>query len=139
MNPAQKAMALGLRALNRFAGMSLIDRLKLRTPSEQVIYQAARAGFSTASAVARGVKATGDLLRPARLPRAEAGDLFDLNPSDEQQLLREAVGDFSREQLRPGASAADADCAAPAALLKQCAELGIGQLGIPEELGGAGT
>lgn len=139
MNPAQKAMALGLRVLNRFAGNSLVDRLKLRKSSEQVIYQAARAGFSTASAMARGVKATRDLLGPARLPTAKRGEQFDLEPDDEQNMLREAVLEFAQGQLRPAAQAADSACAAPAALLKQCAELGIGQLGIPEQLGGAGT
>lgn len=132
MNPAQKAMALGLRALNRLAGTTLVDKLGLRKSAEQAVYQAARAGFGTATAVGR-------LLKPARLPAANGGGQFDLEPTDEQQMLREAVRTFAGEQLRPAAARADAASAAPPELLRQCAELGIGQLGIPEELGGAGA
>ncbi len=40
-------------------------------------------------------------------------------------MLREAVGAFAAEQVRPAALAADAACAAPAELLAQATELGV--------------
>lgn len=132
-------MALGLRALNRLAGTPLVDKLRLRKPAEQALYQAARAGFGTANALGRGLKATRELLTPARLSPAPEREQFNLNPTDEQQMLREAVRSFATEQLRPAAAAADAASAAPATLLKDCADLGVGHLGIPESLGGAGA
>ncbi len=52
-------------------------------------------------------------------------------------MLSESVRDFGLEKLRPAAEQADADCAAPAALLAQANELGLTMVGVPEQLGGA--
>jgi hypothetical protein len=138
MNPARALMGIGLKVLNRFAGLSLIDRIGMRKSSEQAIFQAAKAGFRTAGAVGRSFAAVRRLAKPARPASVRSSDLFDLTPSDEQQMLREAVQNFATEQLRPAAAAADTACAAPAGLLKQSADLGIALMGVPEELGGAG-
>ena len=138
MSLRTNVMGLGLRALNRFASLPLVDRLGLRKSSEKAIYQAAKTSFRTAGAVGRTFAAAQKLLKPARLASARPSDLFDLTPSDEQQMLREAVQNFALEQLRPAAAAADTACAAPPALLKQSADLGIAVMGVPEELGGAG-
>jgi alkylation response protein AidB-like acyl-CoA dehydrogenase len=139
MSTTNKVMGYGLRALNRFAGLPLVDRLGLRKSSEQAVYQATKAGFRTAGAVGRTFAAAQKLVKPARLPKGRSGDLFDLTPSEEQQMLREAVQSFALEQLRPAAAAADSACAAPAELLKQSADLGIALMGVPEQLGGAGS
>lgn len=139
MSITDRTMSLGLRVLNRFAGLPLIDRLKLRKASEKALYQASRAGFRTAGAVGRSFAAAQKLVQPARLPSAQRRDLFDLTPSEEQQMLREAVQSFALEQLRPAASAADTACAAPAGLLAQSAELGIALMGVPEAFGGVGS
>jgi alkylation response protein AidB-like acyl-CoA dehydrogenase len=64
-------------------------------------------------------------------------DLFDLTPSDEQQMLRESVRDFALDKLRPAAERADSECATPPELLAQSNELGLTMVGVPEELGGA--
>src|SRR5207248_2633104 len=74
--------------------------------------------------------------RPARLSTARSSGLFDITPSDEQQMLRESFASFGAERLRPAASEADASSSAPAELLAQSSELGITMLGVPEELGG---
>ncbi|MBV8062912.1 MAG: acyl-CoA dehydrogenase family protein [Nevskia sp.] len=124
--------------MNRFAGLPVVDRLGLRKPAEKVLYQATRTGFRTVGALNRSFSATQKLAQPARLPSGSAPELFDLAPSEEQQMLRDTVQTFALEQLRPQAAAADSACAAPAELLKQSAELGIGLMGVPEELGGVG-
>lgn len=139
MSSADKAMGLGLRTLNWFAGLPLVDRLGLRKSSERLVFQASRTGFRTASAAARAFQATTKRIKPARLSSGTARGLFDLTPSDEQQMLREAAQNFAMEQLRTAAQAADTASAAPESLLVQAAELGFTQLGIPEELGGAGS
>ncbi|HZR37323.1 MAG TPA: acyl-CoA dehydrogenase family protein [Nevskia sp.] len=139
MSLANNAMGLGLRALNRLAGLPVVDRLGLRKPAEKVLYQATRTGFRTVGALNRGFNATRKLSQPARLPSGRAPELFDLTPSEEQQMLRDAVQGFALEQLRTQAAAADTACAAPAELLRQSAELGISLMGVPEDLGGAGN
>ncbi|MDB5974271.1 MAG: Butyryl-CoA dehydrogenase [Nevskia sp.] len=139
MSLANDAMGFGLRVLNRFAGLPVVDRLGLRKPAEQVLYQATRTGFRTIGALNRGFTATQKLLKPARLPQSRAPELFDLAPSDEQQMLRDTVQGFALEQLRTHAAAADSACAAPAELLQQSSDLGIALMGVPEELGGVGS
>ncbi len=138
MSLANDAMGFGLRVLNRFAGLSLVDRIGLRKPAEQVLYQATRTGFRTLGAINRSFGATQKLLQPARLAQGRSAELFDLTPNEEQQMLRDSLLGFAREQLRPQAAAADSACAAPTALLRQSADLGIVMMNVPEDLGGVG-
>ena len=139
MKSIQDVMGLGLRALNRFAGSPLVDRLGLRKASERMIYGVSKNAFRGAGAAGRSFAAIQKLVKPARLPKGGSSDLFDITPSDEQQMLRDSVHGFAMEQLRPAALAADSACAASAELLKQSADLGITLMSVPEELGGAGT
>ncbi len=133
-----KTMGLGLRAINRIAGSALMDRLGLRKPAEQVLYHGSRLGFRGAGTLARGLGATTKLLKPARLADGASSGLFDLTPTDEQQMLRDAAASFASEKMRPAAQAADAANAAPSEVLAGIAELGIAAMSIPEALGGVG-
>lgn len=130
---------IGLRALSRMASSSGLDRLSLRRPAEQAVRHGTRIGFKAAITASRVFRSVQKLGEPQRLPRAAAGDLFDLNPTDEQRALQDAARTFALEQLRPAAGAADAAYAAPEELLARCAELGLGPLGIPQTLGGMGA
>jgi alkylation response protein AidB-like acyl-CoA dehydrogenase len=135
-SPAERGMGLGLRTLNRLAGSELLDRTRLRKPLERALFQGTRGGFRTVGAASRTFTAASRLARPARQARSRGGDLFDVALDEEQQMLREAVAAFAAEQVRPAALQADNACAAPVELLAQAQELGIGTLGVPEELGG---
>lgn len=139
MSMAESVMALGLKALNRFASSPTVDKLGLRQLAERGLYHSARAGFATAGTVGRSFGAASKLLKAERLPRASSGGLFDLTPTEEQQMLREAALAFAHGQLRQAAAAADTAAAAPAELLKESAALGFAVLGIPESFGGAGA
>src|SRR3982075_2383909 len=107
---AERGMAVGLRALNRLAGSPMVDRLRLRDPADGFLGGASRTSARTAARAGRTFVAAQRLTRPARQPRAEPSDLFDLTPSDEQQMLSESVRDFSLAKLRPVAQQADQDC-----------------------------
>ena len=137
MTVAERGMGVGLKALNRLAGLEVLDRAGLRRPAERLLYRASRNGFRTATVAGRTFVAARRLARPARLGKATAGDLFDLTPTDEQRLMRDSIRDFGRDRLRPAAQEADAACAAPADLLSESSNLGLTMLGVPEELGGA--
>src|SRR3954454_13875742 len=139
MSVADRSMGLGLRALNGFASLEVIDRLGLRKPAERLIFTTRRNGCRAAGAAGRTFSAATKLGRPARLSPASSSGLFDLTPDDEQQMLRDTFREFGREELRPVAQAADKACEAPRELLAQAAELGLTMLGVPEELGGAVT
>ena len=136
MNTAERSMGMGLRALNRLAGSDILDRAGVRRHVERALFQGTRNGFRGIGAANRTFSAATKLGKPARQAPSSGGGLFDLTPDDEQQMLREAVGDFASQQIRPAALAADNACAAPKELLDQANELGVSMLGIPEELGG---
>ncbi len=136
MNTAERSMGLGLRTLNRLAGSQLLDRVGQRKRVERWVFQGTRQGFRAAGATSRSFNAAAKLARPARQAHARTPDLFDLTPDEEQQMLREAIGAFAAEQVRPAALAADNACATPAELLAQADELGMATLGVPEQLGG---
>src|SRR4051794_37406080 len=133
---ADKEMKMGLRALNGFAQLQLLDRLGLREPAERIIYNATKRTAGTAGRVGRAFNGATTRRDPARLAAAKSRGLFDLTPSDEQQMLRESFMAFAAERLRPAAQEADKECAAPEELLKESSELGITIIGVPEELGG---
>jgi alkylation response protein AidB-like acyl-CoA dehydrogenase len=136
-NLAEKGMAVGLRALNLLASSDLVDRLRLRDPTERLLHTVAKTTARNATRAGRTFAAAQKLSRPARQPRARRSDLFDITPSDEQQMLRDAVRSFGLDRLRPAAQSADDACQAPEELLTQANELGLTMVGVPEELGGA--
>ncbi len=130
-------MAAGLRALNRVASSTAIDRLGLRDPTVRLLHGASRTTARTAASAGRTFAAADRRSRSARQPSAQRRDLFDITPSDEQAMLRDAAGDFALTRLRGAAADADDARATPPALLEQANELGVTMVGVPEELGGA--
>ncbi|WP_073392004.1 acyl-CoA dehydrogenase family protein [Jatrophihabitans endophyticus] len=130
-------MGVGLAALNRLAGVSVIDRLGLRRQTEKAVYEASRAGFRTVAAANRTFAKAPGRGAGKRPSTATGSGLFDLTPTDEQKMFVEATSEFAAEQLRPVAADADAECAAPDTVLKRSVtELGLAQLTVPESLGG---
>jgi alkylation response protein AidB-like acyl-CoA dehydrogenase len=136
-NLAERGMAVGLRALNKLASSDLVDRLGLRDQAERLLHETARNTMRTAATAGRTFAAAQRLSRPARQRKAGVSDLFDLTPTDEQQMLRDSVREFALAKLRPAAGRADAACATPPELLAQANELGLSMVGVPEQLGGA--
>jgi alkylation response protein AidB-like acyl-CoA dehydrogenase len=132
-----RGMAVALGALRRAAGLDLLDRVGLREAAERGVHRATRDGARAAGAASRPFAAAAKRLSgPARQTPARHAELFDLTPTEEQQMLQAAFRDFGDEQLRPIALDADTACAAPAEVLAQSVELGTLLLAVPEELGG---
>jgi alkylation response protein AidB-like acyl-CoA dehydrogenase len=131
------AMGVGLAALNRLAASSLIDRLRLREPLQRAVFGGSKAGFRTVGVANRAFAAVQGRGQAERPRPAGQRDLFDLTPTDEQQMIVEATREFAAERLRPAAPQADAESAAPDTILKQAmADLGVTLVGVPEALGG---
>ena len=65
--------------------------------------------------------------------------MLGFQPNEEQQLIRDTVSEFAREQIRPIAHDADESGEIPGAVVQQAWELGLVQSTIPEAYGGAGT
>lgn len=137
MDVTRRGMGLLLRGLRRLAGVDLLDRYHLRQPVQDLVRRVSRDGMRSAGATARAFGAAQRRLSgPARQEPVEDTGLFDLTPTDEQQMLVDALERFADQQLRPAAREADDACATPPGILEQAQQLGVGQLGIPTELGG---
>ncbi len=135
--PAEKGMGAGLRFLNNLASSSTIDKLKLRKSTEKVVYHGSKNGFKAVGAVGRTFASKSKQDKPARQPKVGGTGAFDLTPTDEQQMLVEAFGEFATNELLPIATEASNNCVTPPEVLKHSTELGVTMIGVPEELGGA--
>ncbi|HEY9252326.1 MAG TPA: acyl-CoA dehydrogenase family protein [Nocardioides sp.] len=124
----------GLRKLSQSPAL---DRLGVRKQTEQVVFTVTRGGFKTMAATSRAFKKKGKRGAPGvRVPNAIPKGVFDLTPSEDEQMLVDVVTEFAAEVVRPAAAEADEACAAPDELLKSSLEIGLPILGVPEELGG---
>ena len=63
---------------------------------------------------------------------------MDFTFSEEEQMLRETIRDWTNEQLKPLAAQIDKEHAIPDAILGQLKDLGMYGVHMPEEYGGAG-
>ena len=95
MSLAQQGTQVALRGLNKLAGLDLIDRAGLRGLTERLVFRGTRGGFRAANAAGRTFASVQKLTQPARQPRAKSSGSFDLTPTEEQQMMQEAVGDFA--------------------------------------------
>lgn len=124
-------------ALHLVASSALLDRLGLRRHTEQAVFTATRGGFSALTRASRTFAKRGRAdVAGLRVPATDARGVFDLTPTEDEQMLVDVVTEFASEVVRPAAAAADAACAAPPALLRAAQELGLPILGVPEALGG---
>ncbi|WP_286746696.1 acyl-CoA dehydrogenase family protein [Aquabacterium sp. UBA2148] len=129
---------IGLRALRKIAASPQLEASGLRGPTQRLIYEGTRLGFQSITTATRGFKAVQRLSGASRPARRAATDLFDLNPSEDQTMMMDAMRAFADEQLRPQAQQADAEGGVSPQLLQAFAELGVAALSVPDELGGAG-
>lgn len=124
-------------ALSRLAQSDVLDRVGLRKQTEQVVFTTTRSGFKTITAASRTFAKAGKKgqsgVRPDAAPRT---GVFDLTPTEDEQMLVDVVTELATEVLRPAAAEADEACAAPVEVLAAGQEVGLPILGVPEALGG---
>jgi len=124
-------------AMNRLAQSELLDRLGIRKQTEKAVFAVTRSGFRTATTAGRAFARAGKRGRAGARPGASPSrGVFDLTPTDDEQMLVDVVTELATEVVRPAAADADAACAAPDDVLKAGNEIGLPILGVPESLGG---
>jgi hypothetical protein len=129
-------MGIGLAVLNRIASSPTIDRLGLRRATERAVYQGAKSGFQAAGAAGRTFKRVKGSGKPSRQSTHSSAGVYDLNPTEDQEMIVAVVKEFAEEVLRPGAADADHVSETPKEVLAQTGEFGLTLLNVPEELGG---
>jgi len=129
-------MGIGLAVLNRIASSPTLDRLGLRRATERAVYQGAKSGFQAVGAAGRTFKKVKGSGKPTRLSKHSSAGVYDLNPTEDQEMIVAVVKEFAAEVLRPGAHDADAASETPKEVLSQTGEFGLTLLNVPESLGG---
>jgi alkylation response protein AidB-like acyl-CoA dehydrogenase len=133
-------VGLAVAALNKLAQTGALDRFGLRKPAERVVFETTKTGFRTLGAVSRRFAPSGKRGgTPARVPSAAAKGLFDLTPTEDEQMLVDVVSQFAAEVVRPAAADANEATEPPQDVLKASLEIGLPILGVPEDLGGIST
>jgi alkylation response protein AidB-like acyl-CoA dehydrogenase len=124
-------------AMNRLAQSDLLDKVGLRKQAEQAVFTVTRGGFRTATTAGRAFARAGKRGQAGRrAASATPRGVFDLTPTEDEQMLVDVVTELAAEVLRPAAAEADAECAAPPEVLKAGQDVGLPLLGVPESLGG---
>ncbi len=129
-------ITLAMRVMRWISTSDALDRIGARKTAERLLYRGTRAGFRGIAAGRRQFAPLLKLAKPSRLPRNASSDLFDLNFTEEQEMLRDAVRRLVNERVAPQAHAADEACAAPAELLQEIHALGLNLIASAEATGG---
>jgi alkylation response protein AidB-like acyl-CoA dehydrogenase len=129
-------MGMGLAVLNRIASSPAIDKLGLRRATERAVYQGAKSGFQAVAVAGRSFKKVQGSGKPARLSSGSGSGVYDLTPTEDQEMIVAVVREFAEEVLRPGAATAEAATDTPKEVLAQTGEFGLTLLNLPESLGG---
>jgi alkylation response protein AidB-like acyl-CoA dehydrogenase len=124
-------------ALNRLARSDLLDKVGLRRQAEQTVFTVTRGGFRTATSAGRAFARAGKRGSAGRrAAHAPSRGVFDLTPTEDEQMLVDVVTELAAEVVRPAAADADVACATPDEVLRAANEIGLPLLGVPEALGG---
>ncbi|MCW2759766.1 MAG: acdA 8, partial [Nocardioidaceae bacterium] len=129
-------IGLAVAGLNKLAGTELLDRLGIRKQTENAVFTVTSAGFRTLGATSRVFARAGGRGAGVRVASASPKGVFDLTPTEDQQMLVDVVTELATEVVRPAAADADAACRAPDDVLKATLDVGLPILGVPESLGG---
>lgn len=128
-------MALGLAVLNKLAGAKTLDKLGIRHATEKAVYLGSKNGFAAVGKAQRTFRKASSKSAADR-PATKPTGVFDLTPTEDQQMMVEVISEFANEVLRSGAEAAEAANATPSEVLAQTSEFGLTLINIPENLGG---
>lgn len=130
-------MGIAILALNKLGQSPLLDKLKMRKQAEEIVFQSTRGGFKVAAAASRTFAKKGKKGAPGtQTPKAQAKGLFDLTPTEDEQMLVDVVSEFAAEAVRPVAAEANEAAATPQDVLAATLEIGLPILGVSAELGG---
>ena len=155
-NPGRDAIGAAMRFITSITGSDFAQKYDLQPTIDRVIYQSTKSGFKTLGAANRQFKKVsggGKPQRPAREAQAAAPDdaasaepaktpskkLFDLTPTEDQQMIVETVKEFAESRLRDAAATADHAATPPETLLSEAAELGVALINVPESFEGIAT
>lgn len=137
MTTAASIQRLGLRLISKAGSLPVMAHPALRARVGKVLHRSAHVGGAAQIAVGRAFAARkASRVDPARTSPTTRRGVFDLTPTEDQQMLREATRGLGEDVIRPAAAQADTDRTIPADVTRAAADLGLVLLGVPAELDG---
>ena len=133
---ADKSQRLGLRLIAKAGGLPGLKDPKVRARVERYLYKSAVGSFKAQTAAGRAFakkKGSGD---PTRAATTKPKQLFDLTPTEDQQMIQGVARELADEVIRPAGSGADAERGLPEEVTGAAAEMGLHLIGVPAELEG---
>ena len=130
----RKAMDTGLRALTKVATSEWVEERGLAEPAQRLVQAGARTGVQAAGRLVEAVRRRSPKPSAPKAPKA----LFDLTPTEDQQMIVDTLKRVSDELLLPMAEEADDAGLPPEEVLEIGGELGLAQAAVPEAQGGEG-
>ena len=124
-------------AMNKALDSKVADMVGLRKYLEKATYSATYGSVALSTKTARAFKKVNGISKKQKPKRQKKSDLFDLNYSEEQQMIQSAIQQFVQQNFRKQEEAANDKCKLPLDIVDQFDELGLAYYSIPEELGGA--
>lgn len=128
---------------NLFAGLNkaldsrVAKAIGMRRILEKASYSSAFNGVKVASTAGKlRSKSKGKQQQAERLKGVEGNDLFDLNYSDEQQMIIGAISDFVEQKIKPQAEHCSEAGKVSDEIHKGFSELGLSFYAVPESMGG---
>lgn len=149
-NPGRDAIGAAMRFITSITGSDFAQKYDLQPKIDRVVYQSTKSGFKTLGAANRQFKkisGSGKPERPAEEAQAaqeaaaeeKAKKLFDLTPTEDQQMIVETVKEFAESRLREAAYKSDHEATPPENLVAEASELGVTMINVPEAFEGIAT
>src|SRR5690606_35218579 len=134
-SPLAKAFVVFNNVLDSIVGTSL----GLRKIVEKLTYQGTLQGIDLAKKSSRVFSESGQQQDAQRRADVKKSDLFDLNLSEEQQMIQQTIQQFSSQYLRKNAEHINVECSIPDEIVKEFQALGLPYYSVAESLGGVLT
>lgn len=136
LTAGDRGQRLGLRLITMVGGLPPLADPAVRGRVERLLGRGAHSGFRAQVVVGRAfarVRGEGSAARPS--PTQRQG-VYDLTPTEDQQLLQEAARELADEIIRPAGAHADTARAVPQDVRRAINAMGLALIGVPEQLGG---
>lgn len=123
-------------AFNNVLDSKMGTSLGLRKWAEKLTYQGTVQGANLSKQASR-IFPKSKKSSPAQQPQnVQASDLFDLNLTEDQEMVQETIKEFAKQYLRNNAEKANVDCGIPKNISQEFNALGLAFYSVPEALGG---
>lgn len=121
--------AIGLKLARQFSGSEFAKKYNLNQPAEKLAFESTKNGFQLIEKlIAKRMK--------DKSPNKKPSSLFDLSLTQEQQMMKDSIEAYAKEEIYPLAHQANEEEKLPDAFMSDIMQLGLNYFSVPDSLGG---